>query len=156
MRTVRILCVGRIKHAFWADGAAHYQKLLSRLARVELEEIKDAPGKWPDDKRRTHEAEAILARVRPGQHLVALDERGKTPGSRAFSAMLIDWMDDPAGPPVFVIGGPLGLHDDVRRAARTTLSLSAMTWPHELARVLLLEQCYRALAIAANLPYHND
>lgn len=155
MKTIRILHVGRPKVGFWHEAAAHYQKLLSRHLEVVEEVVKDAPGALPAEARKMAEGKAILARLGPSDRLVCLDEHGRAPTSRELSAWLTRRIEDPATT-VFVIGGPFGLSEEVLARAGERLSLSALTLPHELARALLLEQLYRAVAIAKNLPYHND
>lgn len=101
------------------------------------------------------EAEALLGALRPQSLVVALDEGGKTCTSARFAARLEQWKD--AGPRdiAFLIGGAGGHGPAVRAAARETLSLGAMTWPHMLARIMLMEQIYRGLSIIAGHPYHR-
>ncbi len=85
-----------------------------------------------------------------------LDEHGERLTSRKLAANLTKWTDMPGVEPTFVIGGPFGLSDEVKAAARHSVRLSDMTLPHELARLTLLEQLYRAACIQKGIPYHHD
>jgi 23S rRNA (pseudouridine1915-N3)-methyltransferase len=102
------------------------------------------------------EAELILAAVPPAARLVALDERGALWTSRQFADRLAGWRDGGAGALAFAVGGADGLGQPVLDRADAVLSLGPMTWPHLLARSLLLEQLYRAQQILAGHPYHRD
>jgi 23S rRNA (pseudouridine1915-N3)-methyltransferase len=119
---------------------------------VELEEKRRLPP--PEMKRR--EAALILSALPTGARLVALDERGEAWSSRDFAAQLAAWRDGGAAPLAFAIGGAEGLDAAVIARADAVMSLGAMTWPHFLARVMLLEQLYRAQQIHAGHPYHRD
>jgi 23S rRNA (pseudouridine1915-N3)-methyltransferase len=88
--------------------------------------------------------------------VVILDEHGDRLTSRQLADFVRKWTDAPNQRPVFVIGGPFGLSDEVKAAARARIRLSDMTLPHELARLVLLEQLYRAATILKNMPYHHD
>jgi 23S rRNA (pseudouridine1915-N3)-methyltransferase len=121
---------------------------LARLAGAatlrEVEERKNLPDKRP------REAELLLGAVPAGIALVALDERGKTFSSPAFAERLAAW-----GAAAFVVGGADGLDESLRRRADLLLAFGTMTWPHMLARVMLLEQLYRAQTILSGHPYHR-
>ena len=156
MSKIGFLWVGKLKESFSRDGCALYWKKLSRFFQLEETVIKDAPGKLsPADKNKV-EGERILSKVKPGDVLILLDEYGERLTSRTLAKKLKQWTDAPNQRPVFVIGGPFGLSDEVKAAARHTIRLSDMTLPHELARLLLLEQLYRAGTIHKNMPYHHD
>lgn len=115
-----------------------------------------AESKKPNPgQRKEEEAQALLKGIEPAAALVALDERGSNLTSEAFSKTMTQLRDDGIASLRFVIGGPDGLDPDIQKKARLTLSLSPMTLPHGLARVVLLEQIYRALTIAAGHPYHR-
>lgn len=87
--------------------------------------------------------------------IIALDERGKNLDSRAFAGQLGRWRDDAVSAAVFLIGGPDGLSPDLRRKAALTIAFGAATWPHQMVRVMLLEQLYRAATILSGHPYHR-
>ncbi len=118
--------------------------------------VKDAPGKLPPADKNRKEGEGILAKLKPGDVLIILDEHGDRLTSRELAKRVQKWTDAPNQRPVFAIGGPFGLSDEVKKAARHKIRLSDMTLPHELARLLLLEQLYRAGTILKNMPYHHD
>lgn len=133
--------------------------LLEEIVAVfKLEEsmVKDAPGKLPPADKNRHEGEGILSKMKKGDVLIILDEYGERVTSRQLAKLVRKWTDAPNQRPVFVIGGPFGLSDEVKKAARMKIRLSDMTLPHELARLLLLEQLYRAGTILKNMPYHHD
>ena len=119
---------------------------------VELEEKRRLPAA----ELKHREAELILAALPPGARLVALDERGASWTSRQFADRLVGWRDAGSAALAFAIGGADGLGQAVIDRADPVLSLGPMTWPHLLARSLLLEQLYRAQQILAGHPYHRD
>lgn len=129
--------------------------------------LKRLPQKWTttiaqvDDRqapstaeRKAWDAKKIAPLIPDGAYMIALDERGKTLSSPALSKKLTN-LEDEARPICFAIGGPDGLDDAMRRRADFLLSFGAMTWPHKLVRAMLLEQLYRAGAIASGHPYHR-
>jgi 23S rRNA (pseudouridine1915-N3)-methyltransferase len=148
------VCVGRLRGSPFADDVAHYERLLSRHARLETIEVREGGG---DASQRAEnlarEAEAILARVPAGAFLAALDREGEALTSPA----LADWLEQRrrSGRDIcFVIGGAFGLDSSMRERADQRLSLGPLTVPHQLARVVLLEQLFRAHKILAREPYH--
>ena len=151
---VRLLCVGKLKTPFWREAAAHYRERLGRWRRVELVEVRDGDAPLPPAARSAQEGRRLMEVLAREAAPVALDEGGEMLGSPGLAALLRRF-DEAAVRPCFVVGGPFGLSPEVRDACSRRLSLSAMTWPHELARVLLLEQLYRAECILRNIPYHH-
>ncbi|WP_243544537.1 23S rRNA (pseudouridine(1915)-N(3))-methyltransferase RlmH [Pseudodesulfovibrio tunisiensis] len=156
MSKIGFIWVGKLKEPFSQKGCELYWKKLSRFHKLEENMIRDAPGKLPPEEKSRREGESILSKVGKGDILIILDEHGERFTSRKFAAKLQTWTDAPNQRPVFVIGGPFGLSDEVRKQARFAIRLSDMTFPHELARVMLLEQLYRAATIQKNMPYHHD
>ena len=149
--------MGKVKTPFWREAAEHYQRRLGRWRRVELVEVRDGEAALAPLARSAQEGRRLLealAAGTPQRAALALDEGGETLDSSGLAALLRRF-DEAALRPAFVIGGPFGLSPEVRSACGRSLSLSAMTWPHELARVLLLEQLYRAECILRNIPYHH-
>lgn len=156
---IDILCVGKLKERCWRDAANEYLKRLSRYGRIEIIEVPDQPAAErlsPAEVQKVMEAEGklLLARLRPGVHGIALDARGRTMDSPAFSRF-IGSLEQEAADAAFVIGGSNGLSAQVLSACKTHLSLGEMTWPHQIARILILEQIYRGYRIARNEPYHK-
>jgi len=110
----------------------------------------------PEAQLKAREAALILAAVPTPARLVALDPRGEPWSSRDLASHLRDWADRGVGATAFAIGGAAGLDASILAKADTVLSLGAMTWPHFLARIMLLEQLYRAQQILAGHPYHRE
>ena len=145
---VTSLSVGHKMPAWIQEGFHEYQRRMPPEIRVELTELKP-------DKTRADEGKRILAALPDGATLLALDERGKAISTQGLSVMLSEWMRD-ASHPVFAIGGADGLADEVKARADKLISLSALTLPHLLVRVVLAEQLYRAWTILARHPYHRE
>ena len=145
---VTVLAVGHRMPAWIQEGFTEYTKRMPPEMRVELVELK--PGKSKAD-----EGTSILDAVPKGATLLALDERGKSVTTQGLSVMLSGWMRD-ATQPCFAIGGADGLSDEVKERASKLISLSALTLPHQLVRVVLAEQLYRAWSILARHPYHRE
>ncbi len=157
---VAIACVGRLKERYWKDAAGEYVKRLSRYAQTDILEVDDdpAPERYSDAQRTaaiTREGERLLNQIQPRDFVAALCVDGKRLTSEGFAAELDSWMCRSATRIVFVIGGSLGLSPAVLARADMRISLSDMTFPHQLARVLLLEQVYRAFKIRNNETYHK-
>jgi 23S rRNA (pseudouridine1915-N3)-methyltransferase len=154
---VSILSVGHKMPAWIQEGYTEYVRRMPPEIRVELVELKpeDRTSGKTTEKAKSLEGERILAAVPGGAELIALDERGKSVTTQGLSVMLTGWMRDGAHP-AFVIGGADGLSDAVREKATRLLSLSALTLPHALVRVVLAEQLYRAWSILARHPYHRE
>ena len=138
---IRILAVGKVRKGWVLEGIATYIK---RLPGLQVVELRDA-GK-------AKEADAVLAALQPGEQLVVMAEEGQTFDSPAFAERLEGSGSERL---VFVIGGAEGIDPALKARASWKLSLSPMTFPHELARLLLLEQLYRALTIQQGGPYHK-
>ena len=155
---VVVAAVGRLKAAHVQTGCQDYLERLSHSLPTRVVEVKDAPraaGGSPE-RWRDVEARGLLDAVPAGGRLVALDERGAALSSRAFAEWLGRLRDQSVPCVVFAIGGPDGLDDRVRTAAERVMSFGPMTLPHELVRLILLEQLYRASSILAGGPYHRD
>jgi 23S rRNA (pseudouridine1915-N3)-methyltransferase len=130
---------------------------LGRVRRVwSVEEVVlPEAGRGDPAHQQRVEGERILAALRPVERVVALDERGKLLDSRQFAAQLGTWRDQGSRQVAFVVGGAYGLDPSVRERADLVLSLSPMTFPHQLVRLLFAEQLYRATAILQGSPYHH-
>ena len=154
MKRIRILAVGRLKTPHWRDAAEHYKNRLSHSLRLEELEVRDADAKLPLPARKELETERLLKLLRPSDVSICLDENGTNVDSCRFSELLRHICDS-GGLPCFIIGGAYGLADKARTSAKHRLSLGSMTFPHEMARVILLEQLYRAENILSGTGYHH-
>ena len=152
---IRIICVGKLKAEHWRGAQDHYLKRLKPYAEIELTQLKDGPGALPPEERTRVEGEAILAALRPQDHALCLDRRGKAQDSPGLADKLRLLLEDANRRPCFVVGGAYDIWRPVRDQAQGLISLGPMTLPHELARVVLLEQLYRAMTILRGLPYHH-
>ena len=145
MVKVNLVCVGKLKEAFWRDAVSEYAKRLARFCRFEVKELSE--GKSPDE-----EAEPVLRACRG--YVIALAVEGKGCSSEALAAKLRTLCDRGAEI-TFVVGSSCGLSPRVKAAADELLSFSQMTFPHQLMRVILCEQVYRAFMINAGAEYHK-
>ena len=141
MQKVTILCVGKLKEKFYMDAAAEYVKRLSRFCKLELVELPEE--RLPEDPSPAQIEAALLKE--------AAAIRAKLPSGAALIALCVEGV----GHLVFLIGGSFGLHPSIKAEARLRLSMSPMTFPHHLARVMVLEQIYRAYQINAGTKYHK-
>ena len=154
-----VVCVGRLREKYWAAAAEEYLKRISRFGRLEIIELPDLPepaNASDADRQRVmeKEGESILSRLKTADHVIALCVDAPQYESEAFAARLAR-ADQTGKRTVFLIGGSLGLSPAVIQRADEKMSLSKMTFPHQLARVLLLEQLYRACKINAGEKYHK-
>ena len=155
---IQVVTIGGLKQSYAQEGCALFEKRLKGLCRYELKELRDAKrGKTPQvDQWKREEGDRIRQAVTHAPFWVALDERGEALTSRKLARLIQDAQNRAYHSLPFVIGGPDGLETSLRDQAPKLISLGPMTLPHELARLVLLEQLYRAHAIIANLPYHRD
>ena len=153
-----VLCIGKLSATWLQKGTRDYHDRIRHYLPIVVEELKEikAGGKKADVQQiRQREGELLLQKVNPSAYVVALDERGKSLDSEGLSRFFGKHMLDGTQEIAFLIGGAYGLSDAVRQRADMTLSLSAMTLTHQMARLLLMEQVYRAMTILRNEPYHN-
>ncbi len=157
---ITILCVGKVKEKYFVEAIKEYRKRLSRYCTLKIDEQSDEPT--PDNASaaieqqiRKTEGERILGRIRPSDYVIALAIQGKKLDSEGLSAFIADKMLYGSSDLVFVIGGSLGLSREVLDRADAKLSFSDMTFPHQLMRVILLEQIYRSFRIMRHEPYHK-
>lgn len=150
-----VLSVGKPKHGFIKEATEHYSHRISVQAELNLEEVKEADS---DPAREGEALERAWERLSSGEHtrLVIMDERGKKMASRQFSEWIATQETMGVSRLVFVVGGAFGIAENLKQKAHLTLSLSEFTFPHDLARVLVLEQIYRALQIRSGSRYHHD
>lgn len=154
---IRLLAIGDRQPGWVGSGFKDYSARLPREWRFESVTIPAAKRarNAPPDKARDAEGKALLAKLKDTEKLVLLDERGKQLTSRELAGRLSDWQAD-GRDIAFVIGGPDGVSDACRERAEFTLSLSRLTLPHGLARVVLAEQLYRATTLLSGHPYHRE
>ena len=157
---ITLITVGKIKEKYFRDTIAEYQKRLSKYCRLEIVEVADE--KTPDKASETEEAQIrqreaarILKAVRDNAYCIALTIDGKKRDSVNLATHIEQLGLSGKSNLVFVIGGSLGLYDSVGQRADETLSFSELTFPHQLMRVILLEQIYRCFRIINNEPYHK-
>ena len=158
--SISIIAVGRMKEKPYRAMADEYLKRLSRYGKFEEIELPDLPepqNASPAQERqiRQREGESILQRLRPGAHVIALTIPGRQWDSPGLARHLDGLLTKGASDITFVIGGSLGLSEAVLKRADEALSFSRMTFPHQLMRVILLEQIYRGYRIINHEPYHK-
>lgn len=154
---ITILAVGTRMPGWVADGIHAYRKRLPPHIRFELTEIPPGPrsARGPASAAMEKEAEQLLKRAERADRVIALDERGEQWSSVELAAEMNGWQQN-AGQVAFLVGGPDGLTDACRRRADAVWSLSRLTLPHGLVRVVLVEQLYRAYTILNHHPYHRE
>ncbi|MBS4007691.1 MAG: 23S rRNA (pseudouridine(1915)-N(3))-methyltransferase RlmH [Clostridium sp.] len=157
---LEILTVGKIKEQYLAAGIAEYLKRLSSYANVIIREVKaekvpEGVSAAEEERLLEEEAARLNKLIKPGTYLIALDLAGEQLTSLQFAARLDSLATAGKSHFTFIVGGSLGLSSGLRRKADLCLSFSAMTFPHQLFRLILLEQIYRALKINRGEPYHK-
>ena len=160
MQRVSVLCVGKLKEKFYIDAAAEYSKRLQRHCKFDLIELPEVrlgenPSRAEIDRALKTEAAAIREKIGSGAAVVAMCVEGKGCDSVALSEKLQQFALNGKSRVVFLIGGSFGLDEGLKKEADWRLSMSAMTFPHHLARIMVLEQLYRAEAIQAGSKYHK-
>lgn len=157
---ITLICVGKIKEAFYRAAVEEYGKRLTRYCKLEILEVADE--KTPDgaspaeeEQIKAREGQRILDKVREDAFVCTLEIHGKKLSSEGFAQWLERTAVSGTSHIVFVIGGSLGLHETVSRRADLKLSFSDMTFPHQLMRVILTEQIYRAFRMIHGEPYHK-
>ena len=160
MQRVTVLCVGKLKEKFYIDAAAEYVKRLQRHCRLELIELPEQ--RLPDDpspaeiqKALRTEGDAIREKLPKGGAVIALCIEGRLCSSGELSRRMAEFGVQGKTQLTFLIGGSVGLDEDLKRQADWRLSMSPMTFPHHMARIMLLEQIYRAYQIAGGTKYHK-
>ena len=160
MVDIVIICVGKNKEKFYEEAFQEYKKRLSKSCSIRLTEVAeyrlgDRPSEREIEKALEEEGESILRAIPAGAYLISLCIEGKTLSSPAFSEVLKDCMLGGKSRIAFIIGGSFGLSPKIKELSDLKLSMSAMTFPHHLARVMLAEQLYRAFSILDGSRYHK-
>ena len=157
---ITILCVGKVKEKYFRDAIAEYVKRLSRYAAVDVVEVADEKTEENASEREIaavleKEGKRLLSHVKDRDLCIGLAIEGKAYDSVTFSDAMGAWMQEGQSHITFIIGGSLGLSTEVLARCAYRVSFSAMTFPHQLMRVILLEQIYRGFRIANHEPYHK-
>lgn len=160
MQKVTLLCVGKLKERFYADAVAEYAKRLSRYCHLEIIELpesrlSDSPSPAEIQQGLAGEASLIESRLPKGTAVIAMCIEGTELSSPQLAERLNGFAVSGASQLTFLIGGSVGLSDTLKERADLRLSMSPMTFPHHLARIMLLEQIYRAYQIQAGTKYHK-
>ncbi len=157
---ITILCVGKVKEKFYREALEEYLKRLSKYCKLDIVEVADEKtpdhaGAVVEEQIKEKEAQRILAKVRPDSLVCTLEIKGEVLTSEQFADFIEKSGVQGISDITFIIGGSLGLHDSVIKRSKKHLSFSAMTFPHQLMRVILTEQIYRAFRIIQKEPYHK-
>lgn len=160
MLKINIICVGTIKEQYLKDAISEYKKRLSKYASINIEEVKEARIDSFDNealikKTLDEEGERVLKKINKDDYLILVDLHGKEITSTEFAEVMSNLKNKGCSTIDFVIGGTLGLSDQLRNRSNYKLCLSKMTFPHQLTRVILLEQIYRTFKINNNESYHH-
>ena len=157
--TIKIYAIGKIKD-FYKSGVDEYVKRLSGYTKIEIIEVKDEsisekPSNSEITKAKDNEGKRVLSLLKQGEYLIGLDLNKKEYTSEDFAAFLNEKLVGNGSNVSFVIGGSYGLSDELKQRLNTSITLSKLTFPHQLARLVLLEQIYRAFKINNNETYHK-
>ena len=160
MAGISVICVGKLKEKFYKEAVAEYTKRLSGYCKLNVVELPEQklpknPSLGEIQAALEKEGDAIREKIPPSSRVVALCIEGRMRSSEELSQMVSGWEHGPEKNLVFVIGGSYGLHPSVKAMAAVQFSMSPMTFPHHLARVMLLEQLYRAFKIQEGSDYHK-
>ncbi len=153
-----LLQVGKTDKDYLLDGIKDFNTRINRLAGFEtliIPDLKNRKSLKPEDQKR-EEALRIANHLKTGDYIILLDERGKQYNSKGFAAVLQKLFTGSYKRIIFVIGGPYGFSESLYSRCNLKISLSSMTFPHQLVRLLFMEQLYRGLSILKGLPYHNE
>ena len=160
MQKVSVICVGKLKEKFYTEAAAEYAKRLQRHCKLDIIELpesrlSDSPSPAELQKALACEAAAIREKLPKGGAVIALCIEGKTCSSEELSRRMADFAVAGKTQLTFLIGGSVGLDEELKRQADWRLSMSPMTFPHHMARIMLLEQIYRAYQLEQGTKYHK-
>lgn len=155
MIEINVISVGSIKEKYMQELIADYKKRISKYAKIELIELKDESNKINENVVKDLEGERILASIKEGFYVILLDLRGTMLDSVSLSKKIDEIATYNSSKIAFVIGGSYGVSDAVKKRSNYMLSFSKMTFPHQLARGMLLEQIYRSFKISNNETYHK-
>ena len=157
---IQIICIGKLKEKYWTDAIKEYSKRLSRFCSLEITELKESllpanASAADEEKVKLEEGREILKAIKDGTYVITLEIKGKALTSEELAAKIDDLGIIGRSNVAFVIGGSLGLSPEVSQRADFKLSFSKMTFPHQMMRVILLEQIYRSFKINRHEAYHK-
>ena len=157
---ITVYCVGALKESYWREAVNEYRKRLSGYCQIDIVEVgdvacKDSASEKEMEAVKDKEGEKILAKLKPADYLIALDLNGKEYRSPDLARHIEEKLVQNGSSLSFVIGGSLGLSDALKKRSNEALCFGLGTFPHQLARVMLLEQLYRCFRILRNEPYHK-
>jgi len=155
---IKLVCIGKTSKSFLSEGENEYLKRLQKYVpfeKIEIPDLKNAK-KFSEDQIKLKEGQSILEKLIPGDYLVLLDDKGKNYTSVEFANYYQNLFNKGLKNIVFVVGGPYGFSTDVYNRADEKLSLSKMTFSHQMIRLFFIEQTYRAMTILKNEPYHHE
>ena len=155
-----VITVGKLKEKYWLDAVKEYQKRISKYAKIELIEVADEkePNNASEkdlEQIKDKEAEKILSKIKDTQHVVTMEINGKEYTSEKLANEYQRWMNIGKSDVVFVIGGSNGIGDAVKKRSNQEISFGALTYPHQMMKVMLLEQLFRVNKILRNESYHK-
>ena len=157
---ITVVAVGKLKEKYWQEAVKEYSKRLGKYCRFNIIEIRESllrgnPSVADEEAVKTAEGQEILSKIKSSDYVITLEIKGRGLSSTEFAKRIDDLAIMGKSSIVFVIGGSLGLSQEVSRRADFKLSFSAMTFPHQMMRVILLEQIYRSFKIIRNETYHK-
>lgn len=155
MMRIEIIYPGKTKAEYFQKGIDEYVKRLSRYVKIRIQQVKEFKGKGNESAFKEKEGRMLMAKVPKSSFLVVLDPSGKQVSSEQFADSITQWEELGKQAVAFIVGGPIGLSREVLDQADRILSLSKMTFTHDMARLILLEQVYRAYTIKAGTAYHK-
>lgn len=157
---INVVCIGKLKEKYWSDAISEYSKRLSRYCSLQIKELKedrlhDNASAAEEQAVKVNEGKSILKALSDNSYVIALDVKGKQLSSEALADKIEGLAVDGRSNIDLIIGGSLGLSEEVLKRADFRLSFSPMTFPHQMMRVILLEQIYRSFKIIKNETYHK-
>lgn len=153
---ITLIIVGRTKEKWLIDGENEYKKRLSAFCDLQIIEVAEEKGGIPEEEIQKREGERILAKIASSEFVVLLDDKGKERSSEELAEWLRHIRDFKTGAVTLVVGGPYGFSEAVYTRANEQISLSKLTFTHQMVRVILLEQLYRAFSILSGRKYHHS
>ena len=157
---ITVYCIGKLKESYFVSAVEEYRKRISAYAKIDIVEFPDIPIPQKaslaiEEEVKTKECARILEKVKKGEYLIGLDLNKKEPTSEEFASLLDSSLVKGGSNVSFVIGGSLGLSDALKARCDEFVCFGKMTFPHQLARIMLLEQIYRGFKILKGEPYHK-